>query len=54
MFLRGVLIMRKLLLVTLLGIVLAMNLYGIINEIISYYETNYVGEINGCTIVHME
>lgn len=46
--------MRKLLLVTLLGIVLAMNLYGVINEVISYYENNHVKEVNGCIIVHME
>lgn len=46
--------MRKLLLVLLIGLVLAMNLYGIVNELVSYYEENCVREINGCTIVYME
>lgn len=46
--------MRKVLLVTLLGLALAMNLYAIINEVISYYEETHVEEINGCEIVYME
>lgn len=46
--------MRKLLLVLLVGLVLAMNLYGIVNEIISYCEDNYAKEVNGCTIVYVE
>ena len=47
--------MRKLLLVTLLGMVLAINLYGLINELISNYEMKHVEEINkGYTIVYME
>lgn len=47
--------MRKMLLVTLIGMVLAMNLYGLINQIISDYEARHVEEIDkGYTIVYME
>ena len=47
--------MRKFLLVTLLGLVLAMNLYGIITKLISDYEAKNVEEIDkGYTVVYME
>lgn len=47
--------MRKFLLVTLLGLVLAMDLYGLITNIISNYETKQVEEINkSYTIVYVE
>lgn len=47
--------MRKFLLVTLLGMVLAMNLYGIITKMISEYEAKNVEEnYKGYTIVYME
>ena len=47
--------MRKFLLVTLLGLVLAMNLYGFITKMISNYEAEHVEEIDkGYTVVYME
>ena len=47
--------MRKFLLVTLLGMVLAMNLYGIITKVISEYKaTNQEQIYKGYTIVYME
>ena len=44
--------MRKCLLVTLIGIVIAMNLYGMINELISMLEAKEIDK--GYTIVYME
>lgn len=46
--------MRKLLLVIFIGLVLAMNLYGIVNEAIDIYEEKFADEIKGYTIVHVE
>lgn len=44
--------MRKLLLVTLIGTVLVMNLYGLVSEFISNYESEEIDK--GYTIVYME
>ena len=46
--------MRKLLLVVFIGLVLVMNLYGIVNEVIDFYEVKFADEVNGCTIVCVE
>lgn len=47
--------MKKFLLVTLIGMVLAINIYGIVNEIIDYYEeSNQVEVYKGYTVVYME
>ena len=47
--------MRKLLLVTLIGMVLAMDLYGFITELISNYESKQVEESHtSYTIVYTE
>lgn len=47
--------MRKFLLVTLLGMVLAINLYGIVQEIVSFYESKHVEDTyKGYTTVYME
>lgn len=47
--------MKKFLLVIFIGIVLVINLYGIVNEIISSYEAKNTEEIHrGYTIVYME
>ena len=47
--------MKKFLLVVFIGMVLAINLYGLVNKVISYYESQQVEEINkGYTIVYME
>lgn len=46
--------MRKLLLVIFIGLVLAMNLYGIVNEAIDIYEEKFADEIKGYTIVQVE
>ena len=47
--------MRKFLLVILMGMALAINLYGLVNKIISIYEAKQVEEIDkGYTIVYME
>ena len=43
--------MRKLLLVTLIGMVLAMDLYGIVTELISNYKATNVEEVNKSYIV---
>lgn len=44
--------MRKLLLVTLIGMVLAMDLYGLINEFISELKETEIDK--GYTVVYME
>lgn len=47
--------MKKFLLVTLIGMVLVMNVCGIVKEIIDYYEeSNPVEVYKGYTVVHME
>lgn len=47
--------MKKFLLVVFVGLVLAMNLYGIVNKIMSIYEESNVEEIDkGYTVVYME
>lgn len=47
--------MKKFLLVIFIGMVLVINLYGIVNKIISIYEANIAEEIDkGYTIVYME
>ena len=46
--------MRKLLLGVFIGLVLAINLYGIVNEAIDIYEERFADEIKSYTIVHVE
>lgn len=47
--------MRKFLLVTLIGMVLAMNLYGIITKVISEYKATQTQQnYKGYTVVYME
>ena len=47
--------MKKFILVLFIGMVLAINLYGIVNKIISYYEANSVEEVyKGYTTVYVE
>ena len=51
--------MRKFLLVTLIGIVLVMDVYGVVKEIVSYIESkqevNDVNDMNGvATVVYIE
>ena len=47
--------MKKFLLVVLVGMVLTMDIYGLIKEIISFYEEQQVEEIDeSYTVVYME
>ena len=47
--------MKKFLLVTFIGMVLAINLYGLINKIINFYEAQNVEENDkSYTVVYME
>ena len=47
--------MKKFLLVVLVGIVLAFDVYGIVNDIIDYYESKSVEEVyKGYTTVYVE
>ena len=47
--------MKKLLLVSFIGLVLAINIYGLVNKIISIYEAKNVEEMyKGYTIVYTE
>lgn len=47
--------MRKMLVFTLIGISLAIYLYGVFNNIINFYDSKNVEEIDkGYTIVYME
>lgn len=47
--------MKKFLLVVLIGMVLAFDMYGIVNDIIDYYESKNIVEIDkGYTTVYME
>lgn len=47
--------MKKFLLVTFIGMVLAINLYGLINKIMDVYEAQKVDAVDkGYTVVYME
>lgn len=47
--------MKKFILAVFIGMVLAINLYGVVNNIMTYYESKDVAEINkGYTFVYME
>lgn len=47
--------MKKILLVVLIGEALAFNVYGFIDYIIDYYNTNIVEEVNkGYEVVYVE
>lgn len=46
--------MRKMLLVTLIGMVLAINLYGFVNDIVDYYKAKEVENNKGYTVVYVE
>lgn len=47
--------MKKFLLVVFVGMVLAINIYGIVNKIMNYYEESNPVEINkGYVTVYME
>lgn len=47
--------MKKFLLVVLIGMVLAFDMYGIVNDIIDYYESKNIVEVDkGYTIVYVE
>ena len=47
--------MKKFLLVVFMGIVLAMNLYALVNNIVSNYDVQNLERVeNGCTVVYVE
>lgn len=47
--------MKKFMLVLLIGMVLAFDVYGIVTDIMDYYESKDVVEVDkGYTIVYME
>lgn len=46
--------MRKLLLVTLIGMVLALDIFGAVKQIVSMFEEKEVDTIPAATIVYVE